>query len=47
MAEIRPVRVEHPTDDYPVVFIDTPGFGDPNKSDTEILAMIMWWFMKM
>jgi hypothetical protein len=43
---IRTVRVTHPTDDKPVVLVDTPGFGDTSKSDTEILGMIADWIVK-
>lgn len=38
--DIGIVRIAHPTDDYPVVFVDTPGFNGPSLSDVEILAMI-------
>ena len=39
--------MRHPVDDYPVVFIDTPGFDDTHKSDTEILTIIANWLVKM
>jgi GTPase Era involved in 16S rRNA processing len=29
--------------DFDVVFVDTPGFDDTNKSDGEILEMIAQW----
>ncbi|KIM78703.1 hypothetical protein PILCRDRAFT_824143 [Piloderma croceum F 1598] len=44
---IRTVRVTHPMDGKPVVLVDTPGFGDTSKSDTEILAMIAEWLVKV
>jgi hypothetical protein len=44
---IRAVRVNHPTTSKPVIFIDTPGFDDTFKSDTEILTMIAEWLVKM
>jgi hypothetical protein len=39
-ADIRTVRITHPTDGHPVLFVDTPGFDDTLKSDVEILSMI-------
>ncbi|KIM82899.1 hypothetical protein PILCRDRAFT_820193 [Piloderma croceum F 1598] len=44
--DIRIVRVNHPTDGRPVVLVDTPGFDDTYKSDTDILAMIAAWLVK-
>jgi len=46
-ADVRAVRYAHPTDGYPVVFVDTPGFDDTYKSDVEILAMIADWLVKI
>ncbi|KIM73927.1 hypothetical protein PILCRDRAFT_40139, partial [Piloderma croceum F 1598] len=43
---IRTVRVNHPNDDRPVVFVDVPGFDNTFKSDVEIFAMIIDWFVK-
>jgi hypothetical protein len=36
-----------PQDGKPVVFVDTPSFGDTVKSDTEILAMLTEWLVKV
>ena len=30
-------------DGYNIVFVDTPGFDDPEKSDTDVLKMISDW----
>jgi hypothetical protein len=38
--------VSHPTTGSPVVFVDTPGFDDTYKADTEILGMIAEWLVK-
>jgi hypothetical protein len=46
-AEVQPVKVKHPTDDRPVVFVDTPGLDHTYMSDTEILVMITDWLAKM
>jgi len=46
-AEIQTVRIAHPTDGSPVVFIDTPGFDDTSRSDAEILTMISEFFLNM
>jgi hypothetical protein len=45
-TNIRAVRVTHPTDGRPVVFVDTPGFDNTFKSDAEILTMIAEWLVK-
>lgn len=45
-SDIRAVRVTHPTKGHPVVFVDTPGFDDTYKSDTEILTSIADWLVK-
>jgi len=45
-SEIRTVRAKHPTEGYPVVFVDTPGFDHTNMSDMEILIMIAEWLVK-
>jgi predicted GTPase len=34
-------------DGKPVILVDTPGFGDTAKSDTEILAMIADWLVRV
>jgi predicted GTPase len=42
--EIQWSRVTNFTDfDKPVVFVDTPGFGDTYKSDAEVLGTIADW----
>ena len=33
--------------DFDIVFVDTPGFDDTNKSDMEILEMLANWLRKM
>jgi len=45
-SDIRAVRVPHPTTGHPTVFVDTPGFDDTYKSDTEILSMVAEWLVK-
>ena len=45
-AVIRTVRVTHPETSRPIVFVDTPGFDDTYKSDTEILSMIADWLVR-
>ena len=45
-AVIRTVRVIHPKTGRPIVFVDTPGFDDTYKSDTEILSMIADWLVR-
>jgi len=46
-SEIRAVRYFHPQrKDAPIVFVDTPGFDDTHKSDTEILKIIADWLEK-
>jgi len=45
-AEIRSVRVTHPTEGYPVVFVDTPGFDHTSMSDMEVVSMIADWLLK-
>jgi predicted GTPase len=44
-SDIRAVRVSHPLSDHPTVFVDTPGFDDTYKSDTEILSIIANWLV--
>jgi predicted GTPase len=44
-SDIRSVRVPHPTLGHPMVFVDTPGFDDTYKSDTEILTLIANWLL--
>jgi GTPase Era involved in 16S rRNA processing len=46
-SDIRAVRVVHPSGSGAVVFVDTPGFDDTYKSDTEILCIIADWLVKM
>jgi len=45
-ADIRTVRFNHPTDGYPVVFVDTPGFEATSRSDMETLSMIADWLVQ-
>jgi len=42
-SDIRAVRFFHPTDNRSFIFVDTPGFDDTHKSDTEILRMLASW----
>jgi len=42
-SDIRAVRFPHPTTSRPVVLVDTPGFNNTMKTDTEVLAMIAEW----
>ncbi|KZP02528.1 hypothetical protein FIBSPDRAFT_969882 [Athelia psychrophila] len=46
-VDIRAVRTKHPDDQGSVVFVDTPGFDDTNRSDNDILAQIARWFVKV
>jgi predicted GTPase len=47
-TEVRAVRLfNHPVHDNHLVFVDTPGFDDTNKSDLEILQMISNWLQKV
>lgn len=32
--------------DFDIVFVDTPGFDDTNKTDVEILEMLADWLTK-
>ncbi|KZP23368.1 hypothetical protein FIBSPDRAFT_1015410, partial [Athelia psychrophila] len=41
------VRTKHPKDQDPITFIDTPGFDDAKRTDTETLAQIASWFAKV
>jgi len=43
-AAVQAVNTTH--DNHPVVFVDTPGFDDTYKSDTEILSMIAEWLVQ-
>ncbi|KAF8232385.1 hypothetical protein L208DRAFT_1452237 [Tricholoma matsutake] len=45
-TEIRAVRYPHPTTLRSFVLVDTPGFNDTSKSDTEVLTMIADWLAK-
>jgi len=45
-AEIRSVKAAHPTEGYPVVFVDTPGFDHTSMSDMEVVTMIADWLLK-
>jgi len=42
-TRVRAVRCIHPIDCRPVVFVDTPGFDDTYRTDTEILTVIANW----
>ena len=46
IAEAQTVRVTHPTNGYPVVFVDTPGFDETFKPDMDILIKIADWLRK-
>ena len=43
-SEILVVKMSFPEfSDYNIVFVDTPGFDDTKRSDTEVLRMIADW----
>lgn len=42
-SDIRAVRYKHPAMNEEVVLVDTPGFDDTHKPDTEILKLIAEW----
>ncbi|KIM76259.1 hypothetical protein PILCRDRAFT_826443 [Piloderma croceum F 1598] len=44
-SDIQTVRAVHPTNGDSVVFVDTPGFDDTFKSDTEILTIVAEWLV--
>jgi len=46
-AGIRSVRFAHPTEGHIVTFVDTPGFDDTFKSNTEIVTTIADWLVKL
>ncbi|KZP32041.1 hypothetical protein FIBSPDRAFT_723592 [Athelia psychrophila] len=46
-SKVLAVRSKHPKDQSSVIFVDTPGFDDTNRSDIEILAEIASWFVKV
>ena len=47
-TEVRAVRLyNHPVHGNHLVFVDTPGFDDTNKSDLEILQMVSNWLQKV
>jgi hypothetical protein len=46
MAAAR-IRVLHPQDKDPFVFVATPEFNDTFRSETEILHMVANWLAKM
>ena len=47
-TEVRAVRLlNHPVHGDHLVFVDTPGFDDTNKSDLEILQIIGNWLQKL
>jgi predicted GTPase len=41
------VQVNHPTTSEPIILVDTPGFDNSDKQDTEILTLIADWIAKM
>jgi GTPase Era involved in 16S rRNA processing len=49
-TEINMVKLNwvdsYETTDFDIVFVDTPGFDDTNKSDVEILEMLADWLHK-
>lgn len=45
-GQIQATRVDHPRYGDRIVLVDTPGFGDTNRSDMEILGMIGDWLKK-
>ena len=45
-TDVQAVRISHPSTGQSIVFVDTPGFDDSNKSDTEVLRMIAQWLEK-
>lgn len=45
-SEIGSALYNHPRDGQPVTLVDTPGFDDTYKSDTEILSLIAEWLVK-
>ncbi|TDL17135.1 hypothetical protein BD410DRAFT_843838 [Rickenella mellea] len=45
--DIRSVRYTHPDGNRPeIVLVDTPGFDDTERSDTQILGMVSHWLEK-
>lgn len=44
--DIQAVWCKHPTRDCDVCFVDTPGFDDTYKDDTQILELIANWLLK-
>ncbi|KAL6302086.1 P-loop containing nucleoside triphosphate hydrolase protein [Sparassis latifolia] len=45
-SRVNAIRYPHPFDGRPIVFVDTPGFDDTNKSDLDILKMVADWLTK-
>lgn len=45
-SDIRAVRYTHPQTKHSLIFVDTPGFDDTYKSDTDILSTIAEWLNK-
>jgi hypothetical protein len=43
--DIKAVTTRHPTDGYPVIFANTPAFGDAYEFNREILSMIAEWIV--
>ena len=46
-SDIQPVRFHHPTNNLPIVFLDTPGFDDTYNRDYSILDKIARWLAAM
>ncbi|KAL6302091.1 P-loop containing nucleoside triphosphate hydrolase protein [Sparassis latifolia] len=44
-AKIRTTRYVHPAYARPIIFVDTPGFDDTSKPDTDILRMVADWLV--
>jgi len=45
-SDIQAVKAPHPITREPVVFVDTPGFDDTYKSDTDIVMMVANWLIQ-
>ncbi|KAL0948457.1 hypothetical protein HGRIS_011030 [Hohenbuehelia grisea] len=46
-ATVNPIHLTHPRDGRNIVLVDTPGFDDTTRSDTEILKLIAQWSEKI
>ena len=46
--DVKAFRWPHPSlRGLSIVFVDTPGFDDTNKTDVEVLGIIARWLIKM